>query len=158
MTGVRGARESGAWRAGTWTSAAWSAELGRKARAIWSERPIAESLHGAAKVLHAFGFSLRGARDALLALFFVAAAVAAATLRKRPEARPWVVFFGLCVVTVALQAFVWLPNQRLKTVLFDLPALLILSLAAEAAWSRSQHRRRLRKGAPDDTGNGVPAK
>jgi hypothetical protein len=61
-------------------------------------------------------------------------------------------------VTVALQAFVWLPNQRLKTVLFDLPALLILSLAAEAAWSRSQLRRRLRKDAPDDTGNGVPAK
>jgi hypothetical protein len=118
---------------GAWSSAAWSAAQGRKARALWAARPVAETLYGAAKVLHAFGFSLRGARDALLALFFVAAAAAAATLRRLggrddAELRAWVVFFWLCALTVALQAFVWLPNQRLKTVLFDLPALWTLSL------------------------------
>src|SRR5690606_21196295 len=104
---------------GAWNSAAWSAEQGRKARAIWAERPVASMLHGGAKVLHAFGFSLRGTRDALLALFTLSAMAAAAGLWRIRKHRPWALFLGLSMLGVSLQAFAWLPNQRLKTVLFD---------------------------------------
>lgn len=108
-------------------AAAWSAE----ARRLWAERPFALSLHGGAKVLHAFGFSLRGGRDALLASFTIAAVLAGAWLWRRGKrsARPWVLFAAGCALAVAAQAFAYLPNQRLKTVMFDPAALVVIGLA-----------------------------
>ena len=121
-------------------AAAWAAG-GREA---WTERPVALSLHGAAKALHAFGFSLRGARDVLLALFSLAAAGAGWHLWRRRRYRAWVMFAAACALAVALQAFVYLPNQRFKTVLFDPAALLLIALALSLTTpvGRKQHLQR----------------
>ena len=114
-------------------AAAWSTA----GRSLWAERPVALTLHGVAKALHAFGFSLRGARDALLALFTVAAVLAGCLLWRRRRHRAWVAFAAACGLAVALQAFIYLPNQRFKTVLFDPAALLVIALALPGSRPRN---------------------
>jgi hypothetical protein len=53
----------------------------------------------------------------------------------------WVLFLGLTTFGVALQAFVYLPQQRFKTVLFDPPALLVLMLGFSRLWDLIRGRR-----------------
>lgn len=105
--------------------AAWSKDLQQRALSSWKQFPYENLLYGMSKVVHAFGFSLRSARDALLALFSVISIVSA-VLMYRSSARPELLalFLGVTAIT-AMQAFLFLPNQRLKTALFDYPALLV---------------------------------
>jgi hypothetical protein len=102
--------------------------LGRRAGEIWRAHPARTALYATAKALHGFGFSFRGPRDALLALFFAASVFFAARLWRRGMHREWVILFTGILIVTFFQMFLYLPNQRFKTVLFDLPALMILSL------------------------------
>jgi hypothetical protein len=108
---------------------------GRVALEVWREHPVRTALYGATKVLHGFGGSLRGVRDALLAALLAASLFCARRLWRKGDwkeasrtDRAWVLFFGGILLVTALQLFLYLPNQRLKTVLFDLPALMIVAL------------------------------
>jgi hypothetical protein len=124
----------------------------REARDIWVKHPVAATAHGMAKVLHGFGFSFRGKRDVFLACFFAAALWASFRLWRRgarhgtPAAgfnpRAWVCYFWLCTLVIAWQMFLYLPNQRFKTVLFDPPALLMLVLAASKLRDERRQGRR----------------
>ena len=84
--------------------------------------------HGISKVLHCFGFSFRHLRDALFVVHFVAAMFLSVYLWRRELYREWCVFLWAVVGITALQAFVFLPNQRFKTILFDYPAILVAVL------------------------------
>jgi hypothetical membrane protein len=87
------------------------------------------------KVLHGFGFSLRGARDVVLAamcLLGVIAALYAARVGVYPE---WRVLFWASLLVTSVQMFVFAPTQRYKTVMFDLPGLAMIVLGWAAAIS-----------------------
>jgi len=58
------------------------------------------------------------------------AALAASVGLWRGGRRPWALFLWAVIAVTALQAFLFLSNQRFKVVLFDLPALLVIGLAA----------------------------
>ncbi|MGF1501815.1 MAG: hypothetical protein ACFBSD_08350 [Paracoccaceae bacterium] len=112
----------------------------RLARALalsrWAEAPEQRAAHGLRKIAHAFGGSGRGAGDALvLALTVAGLAAGAALLARAPAVAVLVFAAGLAA---ALNAFVFLENIRLKTLVFDLPAL--LALAGLAACLRRRCR------------------
>lgn len=108
--------------------AAEETRLAAEAQALWQARPARMAAYGVLKALHGFGFSLRGARDLSLVLFLGISLVASARAWKSPAFRPWAVFFWGVLGATCLQMFVYLPNQRFKVVLFDLPALLMIVL------------------------------
>ncbi|GMG84689.1 hypothetical protein LNKW23_39050 [Paralimibaculum aggregatum] len=111
---------------------------GRLAAAAWADDPLRQARYGAAKLAHSFGFSLRGPADWLQAGFTLAALGAALALAWLGRAGiPAAV--GLSLLAAAAVAFVFLPNIRLKTLLFDAPALLALcALAAAILPARSR--------------------
>jgi len=111
----------------------WIPEAAAAPEAIWKTHPLRTSLYGVTKVLHGFGFSLRGPRDLLLAFFTLAALFFSARVE-----RNWRIFFWILLAVTAFQLFLYLPNQRLKTVLFDLPALLILTMGLRGFVKASQ--------------------
>ena len=96
---------------------------------VWRARPGATALYGLSKAAHAFGFSLRGGSDAVQVGLFVAALAASLWLWRARRQRPWALFLWVLIAVTALQAFLFLSNQRFKVVVFDLPALLVVGLA-----------------------------
>lgn len=103
-------------------------ELRRLALERWKARPAALSLYGAAKVLHSFGFSMRGPRDWAVLLHTAAAAAASIVLWRRRRHREWAVLLWMIAAAVAAQAFLFLGELRFKTVPFDFPALIVIVL------------------------------
>ena len=110
----------------------------REALSVWSQHPVRTSLYGVAKILHGFGFSFRGLRDGVMVLLLAAALFFSVRLyRLGGPGKAWAfLFWGVLLVTI-FQLFLYLPNQRLKTVLFDLPALLTLILGILGAKSEA---------------------
>jgi 4-amino-4-deoxy-L-arabinose transferase-like glycosyltransferase len=108
----------------------------RAAMALWRESPGRQSLYGLSKVLHAFGFSLRDARDVVVVLHLAVSLAASVVLWARRRHRSWCVFLWCTFLVVAAQAFAFLPHQRFKVVLFDVPALLAIILASGAVLER----------------------
>lgn len=102
----------------------------KTALGVWAKRPVKTISYGVAKVLHAFGFSFRHARDALSVVQLVVSLLVSVFLWRRRVRREWCVFFWVVGATVALQAFMFSPTQQFKTVVFDFPALLIVVLGA----------------------------
>jgi hypothetical protein len=94
----------------------------------WIAKPIRTGLYGLSKVFHGYGFSFRGFRDLVLTLFFVSSMVLSVYLWVSNSHREWCVFFGAILFVTSLQLFVFAPDQRYKTVMFDLPALMIIIL------------------------------
>ncbi len=102
--------------------------LQKKAGDAWVQRPVRTTLFGVSKILHSFGFSFRNLRDYIILFHFLASVLSLWFLWRIGRHHLWCVFFiGVTGIT-ALQAFVFLPAQRLKTVLFDIPALFIITL------------------------------
>jgi len=116
--------------------AAWSGELGARAVGIMRDHPQESLLHGFAKTLHAFGFSLRGARDIGLMIFTLLVLSGSVALWRRREHRSLCLLVWSCGLVAAAQAFLFLPNQRFKTVLFDYPALLLCGCLGQMIWHR----------------------
>ncbi len=108
----------------------------KRAVRLWLKRPVRTILFGAAKALHAFGMSFRTVRDAVILLHAAFAGVVSILLWKMRRWRRWVVLFWAAAAATVLQAFVFLPAQRFKTVLFDLPALVIISLGLYLSLSK----------------------
>jgi hypothetical protein len=100
----------------------------RTALGIWINRPLKMVSYGAAKALHVFGFSFRHARDSLLAALLVVSLLVSILLWNKRLHREWCVFLWVVAGMAALQAFVLVPSQRFKTVVFDFPAVLIVVL------------------------------
>lgn len=121
--------------ASRWIPEAFASHPAVAPETIWKTHPVRTSFYGLTKVLHGFGFSLRGPRDLLLAFFTLAAIFFSA----RAE-RTWRFFFWILFAVTAFQLFLYLPNQRLKTVLFDLPALLVLTMGLFASRRAPQAR------------------
>jgi hypothetical protein len=103
---------------------------------LWSERPGKTALLAVAKFFHAFGFSFRNLKDTVVALHTILSIAAALYLWRRALFRHWVVFYTGCLVSAALLSFFFLAQQRFKTVLFDIPATVILSFAAVDLYRR----------------------
>ncbi len=116
-------------RAAALGPAAQDALYSAEAAARWRARFPATALYGLSKAAHAFGFSLRGGSD-LVQVGLLGAALAASVGLWRGGRRPWALFLWAVIAVTALQAFLFLSNQRFKVVLFDLPALLVIGLAA----------------------------
>lgn len=116
-------------RAAALAPAAQDALYSAEAAALWRARFPATALYGLSKAAHAFGFSLRGGND-LVQVGLFGAALAASFWLWRAGRRPWALFLWAIIAVTALQAFLFLGNQRFKVVLFDLPALLVIGLAA----------------------------
>jgi hypothetical protein len=110
------------------------AEMGLR---LWRARPVATAAYGLTKCGHALGFSGRDLRDVMNAVLTVVSLAAVVWLRRRKVAGagPWVAYYMVTLAVVLGQAFVFLPNQRFKVVTFDLPALIVIALAAQALWS-----------------------
>ena len=111
--------------------------LQKTAVAAWKSRPLKTSLYGLTKILHSFGFSFRHLRDTFLAGYFIVSVISSVYLWRRQRYREWCVFFWAVLLSVSALAFVFLPNQRFKTVMFDLPALLVSVLAFWELCSRA---------------------
>lgn len=102
--------------------------LQKKAGEIWLRNPLQTGVFGVSKILHSFGFSFRNLRDYIVIFQFFVSVLSIWYLWRIDRHRLWCLFFmGITGVT-ALQAFAFLPAQRFKTVLFDLPALFIIAL------------------------------
>jgi len=112
--------------------AAADKELRRLALGRWKRAPLALSINGAAKVLHSFGFSLRGIRDWAVLLHFIAAMAASTLLWRRRRRREWALLLWMCAIVVAGQAFLFLGELRFKTILFDFPALIVIVLGLDS--------------------------
>jgi hypothetical protein len=102
----------------------------------WINRPIVMSVYGFSKILHSFGFSLRDFRDLTLVLHFIVSMCLSIYLWKVDQHRKWCLFFWTIFLTVVLQAFIFLETQRYKTLLFDVPALLMI-VAGSAVFFRN---------------------
>jgi hypothetical protein len=100
----------------------------RMALEKWTSRPIVMSIFGISKVLHSFGFSGRDFRDIAFMLHFMAALVFSLYLWKQKQYREWCLLFWCVLVVTSLHAFVFPHDQRYKTVLFDVSALLIIAI------------------------------
>jgi hypothetical protein len=107
----------------------------RTALGVWTKRPGKTTSYGVSKVLHAFGFSFRHTRDTLMVVQLVLSMFVSAFLWRRRLHREWCVFFWVVAATAALEAFLFVPSQRFKSVIFDLPALLIVVLGL-VEWMR----------------------
>jgi hypothetical protein len=106
---------------------------------IWKRDPVRTSMYGMAKVLHSFGFSLRGVGDLGFVVQLVCSLSGAGVLAvRRTGGGAHVVFLGILGI-VALQAFVFLANQRFKVVLFDFPATLVMVGAGLVELIRRRH-------------------
>jgi hypothetical protein len=100
----------------------------RKALERWKRQPLKLTAYGFSKVLHIFGFSLRGPRDLIIMLHFLISVSFSIMLWKRRKWRVWSLLLWSVTIIVAAQAFVFLGELRFKTVLFDLPALVVCVL------------------------------
>jgi hypothetical protein len=114
-----------------------------KALRRWFQKPLPTFIYCSAKVLHAFGFSFRDIRDAILAIFTIISLMACTFILRIREYRPWCVFFLSVAFITALQAFLTEPDQRLKTVFFDLPAVITIAIGfmvfSDDIVSKKQH-------------------
>lgn len=104
--------------------------LKTEALARWKSRPFATAFYALGKTLHGFGFSLRGARDALTAAMFLLSLASALFLWKRPSLRKWSAFYWGCLFITVFQFVLYLPAHRLRLILFDFPAMLVIAIAA----------------------------
>ena len=95
------------------------------AKEIWLSRPINTLVYSLSKVFHGFGFSLRDSRDLLLVILFISSVVFSLYLWISRNHREWCLFFWAILLVISFQMFIYLPNQRFKTVIFDLPAIMI---------------------------------
>ncbi|MCK5132299.1 MAG: hypothetical protein KAR40_09140 [Candidatus Sabulitectum sp.] len=95
---------------------------------LWKENTLKLGIYGVAKILHGFGFSLRGIRDVITLGFTLLALVCSIILWKKNKYQIWCTFFWLSTTILSGQMFFFLPNQRFKTVIFDPVAILIISL------------------------------
>ncbi|HUV37257.1 MAG TPA: hypothetical protein VMX58_10000 [Patescibacteria group bacterium] len=102
----------------------------KRALARWTRRPLALTAYGACKILHSFGFSFRGPRDLVVMLHFLGSMAFSVYLWKRRRWREWVLLLWMITIAVMAQAFLFLPELRFKTVLFDFPALVVCILGA----------------------------
>jgi hypothetical protein len=96
----------------------------------WKTQPREQAIFGVAKMLHSFGFSLRGPEDLLVALCTLGALGAAILLLLMNTARAWAVYLIAAVATSAAQSFVFVANQRFSLVMVDPIAVLVVLLAA----------------------------
>jgi hypothetical protein len=94
----------------------------------WTNRPIAMAVFGTSKILHSFGFSGRDLRDVIFMLHFMAALVLSFYLWNENQHREWCLFFWCVLVVTSIHGFVFAHDQRYKTVLFDVSALLIIAI------------------------------
>jgi len=104
--------------------------LSREASQVWSSRPLAASFYGLAKVGHTFGLSGRDPRDWGTILLTIGALAASIQAWRVHRWRSFVLVFWSSTVVATVQSFVFLPNQRFRVILFDLPALAILAAVA----------------------------
>jgi hypothetical protein len=94
----------------------------------WKRRPLALTAYGAAKMLHVAGFSFRRPRDVIVMLHFIGSLILSVYLWKRRRWREWALLLWMIAIVVMAQAFLFLPELRFKTVLFDFPALVVSML------------------------------
>jgi 4-amino-4-deoxy-L-arabinose transferase-like glycosyltransferase len=99
------------------------------AKKIWMGNPASTTLYGFSKILHGFGFSVRGPRDLILVFVFLASLASSVYLWRSRKYRPWCVYYWATLAVMSLQMFAFLANQRFKTILVDIPALMMILLA-----------------------------
>jgi len=112
---------------------------GALARRLWETHTSRQVQYGLAKVGHAWGWSARSAKDALVLLrgLVFAGLVMVLVWRRRSEA--WVALAS--AGAGALLAFVFLPNQRFQVFFVDVPLCLCAGAALEEAVRAVQARR-----------------
>ena len=108
----------------------------QKALLLWRTEPMKITVFGIAKILHGFGFSLRGFRDYITAAFTLITFACSILVWRMKKYRIWCVFFWLSAAVIVVQMFGFLPNQRFKTVVFDLPGMLMIVLMSESFMNR----------------------
>ena len=96
------------------------------AKIIWISRPIKTTLYGLGKIFHGFGFSFRDFRDVILVMLFISSIAFSIYLWASHSHREWCVFFWAILFVASLQMFIFLPNQRFVTVIFHLPAMMMI--------------------------------
>jgi hypothetical protein len=112
----------------------------KQALHVWTSRPFRTAVYGFTKILHSFGFSFRDVRDIVLSAHFIFSVLLSCYLWKRNRFRGWCLMLWTAAGITCLQAFVFLPNQRFKTVLFDVPAFIVIILAAGSIWKNRKRK------------------
>ena len=100
-------------------------EYRNKAIERWKQQPLKLTVYGLSKLLHVFGFSLRGPRDVIVMLHFLISTAFSIILWRRRRWREWSLLLWSITIITAAQAFIFLGELRFKTVLFDVPALVV---------------------------------
>jgi hypothetical protein len=101
-----------------------------KALERWKRQPLKLTAFGASKILHVFGFSLRGPRDLIVMLHFLISIGFSILLWKRRKWREWSMLLWAITIIIAAQSFIFLGELRFKTGLFDFPALVVSVLGS----------------------------
>ncbi len=100
------------------------------AQRAWRSNPVGNTKYGFKKILHTFGLWFQRVMDWVMGLQLILAIASAVWLWQSRRYLPWVFFFCGTIGVTALQSFIFQQGFRFKLVLFDLPALLILSLGS----------------------------
>jgi hypothetical protein len=119
------------------SSAERNGHLTQRALEVWTAHPFRVGAYGVSKVLHGFGYSLRDARDVVLAAMGLAGVIAALQAARIAVYPAWRVLFWASLLATSVQMFVFAPDQRYKTVMFDLPGLAMIVLGWSAVISRA---------------------
>lgn len=96
------------------------------AKEIWQLRPLDNCIYGVAKIFHGFGFSMRGLKDFIQILLLVTSALFSLYLWNKNQWMEWCIFYWTTFTLTSIQLFFFLPDQRFKIVIFDLPALILI--------------------------------
>ena len=109
----------------------------QRAVARWTSRPFNTAMFGLLKICHAFGFSIRGEfRDLVLSVLFILSLFSSFVVWKlSSHLRSFCLLYWSIMAVVAIQAFVFLANQRFCVTLFDFPAVLMIALGLDAWWN-----------------------
>jgi hypothetical protein len=101
-----------------------------EAVAAWERQPARTSLYALSKVGHSLGLSLGGLADLVLLGLTVLGTASGIVLVRARRHLAWVALTAATFAGMAVQVALYVPDVRFRVSLLDLPALLLVGLAA----------------------------
>lgn len=117
-----------------------NAEYQSEAIKIWKQRPLLTLRYGIMKILHGFGFSLRGLKDYMsLSVFLLSLMGFIWQIRKKQNTYLCLLFASVTLL-YAIQTIVYIPDMRMRIILFDIPAVFLISVLMAEIIQKNKHQ------------------
>ena len=110
------------------TLAQQNSEYQKEALSIWKKRPWVTFKYGIIKILHGFGFSFRGIKDYLSLLVLLVSFLSLIIQLKNKENKYLSILYLSVIFIYSIQTIVYIPDMRMRIVLFDIPAILLIAV------------------------------